>query len=161
MLCDSVALALLAVPFLLTFKLPVLPARRHLDGSPQETSRTFAWSLAPIAVAYLLAHNASLFLVTFPVWFVTLSDPLSLGWNLLGLGNVLPGFAPSPELVWFLEVSLVVGGHILAVVTGHRIARGLSKTGRSPLASQVPMTILMSLYTVGTLWLLSLALVSR
>ena len=160
MLYDTVALALLALPFLVTFKLAVLPARRHLEGSPQQTARTLAWSLAPIAVAYVLAHNVSLFLVTLPVWFVTLSDPLSLGWNLLGLGNVLPGFAPSPALVWFLEVALVVGGHIMAVVMGHRIAQGLSPTGRSPLAGQIPMTILMSLYTVGTLWLLSLAVVS-
>jgi hypothetical protein len=148
------------VPFLLTFKLAVLPARSRLEGSPQRVARTLAWSLAPISIAYVLAHNVSLFLVTLPVWFVTLSDPLSLGWNLLGLGNVLPGFAPSPALVWFLEVALVVGGHIMAVVMGHRIAQGLSKTGRAPMASQVPMTILMSLYTVGTLWLLSLAVVS-
>ena len=160
MLYDTIALALLGLPFFLTFRLAMAPARRELVPPAAETDRTFAWSLAPIAIAYLLAHNVSLFLVTLPVWFETLSDPLGLGWNIFGLGNVLAGYQPSPALVWFLEVGLVVGGHIVAVVMGHRIAQGLSKTRRAPLASQVPMTLLMSLYTVGTLWLLSLAVVS-
>jgi hypothetical protein len=178
MLYDTIALTLLGLPFFITFWLALLPARRRLapvQPRPEKASlsasrrpieagrrlvgRTFAWALAPIGIAYLLAHNASLFLVTLPVWFETFSDPLGLGWNLVGLGGVLARYEPSPALVWFLEVALVVGGHILAVVMGHRIAQGLSANGKAPLGAQIPITLLMSVYTVGTLWLLSLSVV--
>ena len=95
-----------------------------------------AWSLAPISIAYVLAHNSSLVMVTLREWFGALSDPLGLGWNLLGLGGVLRGFTPSPALVWLIEVGLVVGGHVMAVVMGHRIALGPLRTRRRPLSAR-------------------------
>lgn len=153
---DSLALAVLGLPFLLTFKL----ALRAGGRDRMHSHRTIAWALAPIAIAYVLAHNVSLFMVTLPVWLVTLSDPLSLGWNLLGLNNVLPGFRPSPALVWILEVGLVVGGHVMGVVMAHRITAAILEDDRRSFRSQIPMTLLMTLYTVGTLWLLSLAVVT-
>ncbi|MGQ0679794.1 MAG: hypothetical protein ACT4OM_09105 [Actinomycetota bacterium] len=154
MLYDSLALAVLGLPFFVTFRLALAAS-----GDYHPEPRTAAWSLAPIAVAYLLAHNVSLLMVTLPVWFVTISDPLGLGWNLFGLAGVLPGFRPSPALVWFLEVGLVVGGHVIGVVMAHRIASGATGA-KVPIKSQVPMTLLMTLYTVATLWLLSLTVVS-
>lgn len=156
-LYDSAALAMLAVPFFASFYLIVRLTRRLLKVESGSFGRVMAWSLAPIGVAYLLAHNAALFVVTLPLWLRSLADPLALGWRLPG--GLFSEFDPSPALVWFLEVGLVVGGHIIGVLMAHRLERRFVKSHRASLSSQIPFTVLMSLYTVGTLWLLSLAVV--
>lgn len=160
LLYDSLALAVLGLPFLFTFKLALRAGSGGSSLQRSTAARTIGWSLAPVAVAYLLAHNVSLLLVTLPVWFVALSDPLGLGWNLLGLGSLLPEYLPSPALVWFLQVGLVVGGHVMGVVMAHRISDGVLGDERPGMSTQLPLTILMLIYTVGTLWLLSLSVVS-
>lgn len=157
LLYDSVALAMLAVPFFASFYLVVWLTRRLLKVESSTFGRVMAWSLAPIGVAYVLAHNAALFVVTLPLWLRSLADPLALGWRLPG--GLFSEFDPSPALVWFLEVGLVVGGHIIGVVMAHRLEHRFVKSDRASVLSQIPFTVLMSLYTVGTLWLLSLAVV--
>jgi hypothetical protein len=158
LLYDSVALAMLAVPFFISFYLGVRLTRRLLKVESSTFSRVMAWSLAPIGIAYLLAHNAALFVVTLPLWLRSLADPLALGWR--PPGGLFSEFDPSPALVWFVEVGLVVGGHIIGVLMAHRLEHRFVKSQNgASLASQIPFTVLMSLYTVGTLWLLSLAVV--
>lgn len=73
------ALALLALPFFLTFRLVVSLSARSLGEESGPYARLMAWSLAPIGVAYVLAHNAALFVVTIPLWLRSFFDPLSLG----------------------------------------------------------------------------------
>lgn len=155
---DSVALALLAVPFFLSYRLTA----QFLVGKGESSSaqrRTLAWSLSPIAIAYVLAHNAPLFLATLPQWLLTAFDPFSLGWRLPGTSGLFNEFRPSPQLVWFVEVGLVVGGHVVGVIMAHKLAEDFSRGPRSKLLKGLPMTALMSLFTVGTLWLLSLSVV--
>lgn len=157
---DTVALAMLALPFFLTFRLVVRLSARSLGEGSGPYARVMAWSLAPIGIAYVLAHNAALFVVTLPLWLRSFFDPFSLGWQLPGTSGLFSEFVPSPALVWFLEVGLVVGGHIVGVLMAHRLTRGISTGRRETVLSQIPFTILMCAYTFGTLWLLSLAVVT-
>lgn len=162
MLIDSIALAAFTLLFLAPFLATVWLARRFVspDLGFHGTARRFGWSLIPIGVAYVLAHNAPLVLTSFPLILRGLSDPLGRGWNLLGTREVLQGFFPSPALVWFLEIVLIVGGHILGVLAAHRTAVRLGRSHTEAVKSQYALTVLMSVFTITTLWLLSQPLVA-
>ena len=161
-LVDSVALVLFSLVFLVPFLVTVWVSRRFIgeDVGFDEMGRRFGWSLIPIGVAYVLAHNAPLVLSGFPLILRGLSDPFDLGWNLFGTADVLQGFFPSPAPVWFLEIAVIVGGHILGVLAAHRVAVRLGRSHRAAVKSQYALTALMSVFTITTLWLLSQPLVT-
>ncbi len=161
MLVDSVALAVFSLLFLVPFMLAVWASQRLIGEqlSFDQVARRFGWSLVPIGIAYVLAHNAPLVLTGVPLLVRGLSDPLGRGWNLLGTGTLLRGSFPSPALVWFLEIALIVGGHILGVLAAHRTAVRLGRSHRAAVRSQYALTALMSIFTITTLWLLSQPLV--
>ena len=161
MLVESIALAAFSLLFLIPFMLTVWASRRFV-GKPlslDQMARRFGWSLVPIGIAYVLAHNVPLVLTGVPLLLRGLSDPFGRGWNLLGTGSALEGFFPSPALVWFLEIALIVGGHILGVLAAHRTAVRLGRSHREAVRSQYALTALMSIFTIMTLWLLSQPLV--
>lgn len=161
MLVDSVALVLFTLPFFLTFRFAIGVAHRSLGRTApaEDTARRFGWSMVPIAIAYVLAHNAPLFIQGAPQLLRALSDPFEQGWNLLGTSRAFEGFAASPKLVWFLEIAIIVGGHVLAVLAAHRTAVNLAGDHRRAVRSQYALTALMWVYTIATLWLLAQPLV--
>jgi hypothetical protein len=161
MIVDSVALIAFAVLFAAPFIGAIAIARIWLGRTQPllDTVRHFGWSLIPIGIAYLLAHNAPLVISGIPQIIRSLADPFALGWNLLGLGDAFEQYAPSPRLVWFVEIGLIVGGHILAVLTAHRTALRLTDAADRAVPSQFPLMALMTIYTVATLWLLAQPLV--
>ena len=157
-LVESLALVAFAVAFLAPF-LGALAAGARRAGSLYDTGRSYGWSLVPIAVAYVLAHNAPLLMTGIPRLLRTLSAPFERGWNLLGTGNLWETFSPSPQLVWYLEIALIVGGHVLGVLAAHRIAVRVAGDHSAAVRSQYALTALMSVYTIATLWLLAQPLV--
>ena len=161
-LVESVALLLFSLVFLVPFLVTVWVSRRFIGEDVEfgEMGRRFGWSLIPIGIAYVLAHNVPLVLAGFPLILRGLSDPFDLGWNLLGTADALQGFFPSPALVWFLEIVIIVGGHILGVLAAHRSAVRLGRSHRAAVKSQYALTALMSVFTITTLWLLSQPLVT-
>lgn len=158
----TLSLLVLIVPFWLTFMAAVLAARRWLGGrrSTQEVARYFGWALVPIAIAYVLAHNAPLVMTGFPELLRRFSDPIHQGWDLFGTSGALLSYVPSPRFVWFVEIFLIVGGHIVAVLAGHRIAVRLTTSSSAAVKSQYALTVLMTVYTITTLWLLAQPLVA-
>ncbi len=60
--------------------------------------------------------------------------------------------------MWFVEIGLIVGEHILALLVAHRMWK-IEGSHVLALRSQYALTALMSLYTVATLWLLAQPLV--
>ncbi|MGH2697769.1 MAG: hypothetical protein ACRDJL_01040 [Actinomycetota bacterium] len=161
-LIDSVALGVFSLLFLLPFVTTVWVARRFIGTYVgfADMARRFGWSLIPIGVAYVLAHNAPLVLSGFPLILRGLSDPFAQGWNLLGTAGALQGFFPSPAVVWFIEIVIIVGGHILGVLAAHRCAVRLGRSHRAAVKSQYALTALMAIFTITTLWLLSQPLVT-
>ena len=161
-LLGTLSLLVLIIPFWLTFMAAVLAARRYLgdDRRTQDIARSLGWSLVPIAIAYVLAHNAPLVMTGFPELLRQFSDPIHQGWNLFGTSRALLSYVPSPRFVWFVEIFLIVGGHIVAVLAAHRTAIRLAPSVTSAVKSQYALTILMSVYTITTLWLLAQPLVS-
>jgi hypothetical protein len=159
---DSVALAAFAGLFLLPYAFAMFVTARAIPaiGSVRAAMRLFAWSLIPIGVAYLLAHNAPLLMTGTPRLIEYLSDPFEKGWNLFGTAGMFHDYLPSPALVWFLEIALIIGGHVLGVLTGHRIAARVARNHGAAIKSQIALTILMSFFTITTLVLLGQPLVA-
>jgi hypothetical protein len=111
-------------------------------------------SLLPIAAGYLVAHYYSLIAFQGPRTMALLSDPLGTGANWLGTGGVTPWSWPiQPTLVAVVQAGAIVLGHVLGVVVAHERAIRILPH-RAAVVGQVPLMVLMILYTVGGLSLL-------
>ncbi|HEU4330484.1 MAG TPA: hypothetical protein VFR40_05155 [Lapillicoccus sp.] len=111
-------------------------------------------SLLPIAAGYLVAHYYSLLAFQGPRTLALLSDPLGTGANWLGTAGVTPwAWLIQPTLVAVVQAASIVLGHVLGVVVAHERAIRILPH-RAAVVGQVPLMVLMILYTVGGLSLL-------
>jgi len=114
----------------------------------------YAFSLVPIAVAYQVAHYYTLLLAQGQAVVGYASDPF--GWDLFGTAAYEPRYGlVGAGFVWYSQVALIVGGHVVAVCLGHLISLRLLGDPRRASWSQIPMLFLMVLYTVSSLWMLA------
>jgi hypothetical protein len=116
----------------------------------------FVLTLVPIALAYDLAHNLSM-LVTSGQFIIPLaSDPLGREWDLFGTAAYKPNLLLiDAATVWYFAVSAIVLGHVAAVYLAHKAALHAFGSRRAALLSQVPMVVLMMIYTMSSLWILA------
>ena len=116
----------------------------------------FVLTLVPIAVAYHLAHYFT-YLVTQSAYVLApLSDPFARGWNLFGTAAFEPGMGTmSPSVYWYLAVTVIIVGHVIAVYLAHIVALRLFQSRKAALVSQIPMVVLMVLYTMVSLLILA------
>lgn len=129
-------------------------------GNFSAAAGLLVWSIVPIALAYHFSHYLTALAVNGQYALVALSDPFSLGWNLFGTAymQVAPGVvagAGSARVLWNLQAGAIIAGHMLAVLIAHLLAARLHPSSRQAALSQVPLTLLMVIYTVFGLWLLS------
>jgi hypothetical protein len=114
----------------------------------------FAPSLIPIAAGYLIAHYWSLWVWEGTHGLARMSDPLGTGANWLGTAGLEPSAALiAPGLVAGIQVVAIITGHVLGVVAAHERAVSLFPR-RAAVLGQVPLLVLMVVYTVGGLTLL-------
>jgi hypothetical protein len=92
----------------------------------------FALTLVPIALLY---HTA-----------------LSWGFVVAGLLAVLPLRA---DAIWYVQLTLVVLGHAIAVYLAHLRAGERFRTARGAMLGQYPMVVLLVLYTMTSMWILA------
>jgi hypothetical protein len=116
----------------------------------------YVFSLVPIAIAYHAAHYFTYLLIQGQAIFALVSDPFGYGWNLFGTA----GYEPDPgvvgaALVWYSQVVLIVAGHVVAVYLAHLVSLRCFGSPKRALRSQYPVLVLMTFYTVFSLWILS------
>jgi hypothetical protein len=154
----TLGLLLLASAFLLIF---VTFARLMLffgGGRTDElaTVTAFALTLVPIALVYNAAHNYSYLTVQSQLLIPLLADPFGKGWNLLPTQGYQPSFAlAGASTVWYMQIVLIVIGHVIAVYLAHLRAGERFRSAQKALLSQYPMLVLMVLYTMTSLWILA------
>jgi len=125
------------------------PARRGVAG-------WFVLTLVPIGIAYHVAHYHSLLLVAGQYAIPILSDPFGCGWDLFGTTLYRVDFSVvNAASIWYLSVGAIVVGHMVAVYLAHVMALRVYGDPRTALRSQIPMLVLMVLYTMSSLWILS------
>ena len=113
-----------------------------------DVAQSFAHTLVPIALAYAVAHYFTLVLFEGQLLFIVFSDPFGLGWNLLGTTDWSINFFLEPIVIWYIQVGVIVAGHIAAVVLAHdrAIAEfGAQRAARTQYATLVLMVLLTSL----------------
>ncbi|MFZ1105318.1 MAG: hypothetical protein WAN86_21115, partial [Hyphomicrobiaceae bacterium] len=114
-----------------------------------EVAQRFALTLVPIAIGYHVAHYLVFLLVQGQYIVPLLSDPLGLGWNLLGTSGYRVDIGlVGARFAWYSAVAAIVVGHVTAVFLAHLKAVGSYAAPGAALKSQVPLTALMVAYTV-------------
>lgn len=122
----------------------------------------FALTLVPIAFVYHFTHYYTLVFSQGGQLVRLASDPLGRGWNLFGSARAhVDPYMFEINTVWHTQVGMIVAGHIASVWLAHREAARLFPSRRSATFSQMPMLVLMVLFTAFGLWILSVPLASR
>lgn len=117
----------------------------------------YAYPLIAVALMYHLAHNAGHFLVEAGAVVPVLSDPMGTGMNLLGTADLKLGAIASMEVIWGIQVVLVLIGHLWAVrATGRAHANLAARLGGPvPLAARIVTAGFLLACTSANLWLLA------
>ncbi len=142
--------AIFLAAFTIVARLIIYFGYRRVDRTA--TITFFALTLVPIALVYDTAHYYS-YLVVQSQWLpFLLRDPFGAG--------PAPQFTPNFTLanaavVWYVQVVLIVAGHVIAVYLAHLRAAERFRSARNALISQYPMLILMVCYTMTSLWILA------
>jgi polyferredoxin len=117
----------------------------------------YAWAVLPVALFYHLAHNAMHLLHEGGEIVPKASDPLGSGANWFGTADWNIGPLLGVEGTWYVQVALVLVGHLVGVVVAHRISRRVFGDDKAnAVRSLVPMLVMMVALSVGGLWLMSL-----
>jgi hypothetical protein len=114
------------------------------SGSAKSSAIHLSYALSPVGLAAWIAFTMSFAFSSLSYVWPVLSDPLGMGWNLLGTAD----WAWRPYLMNvtpLLQVVVLVGGLLWAALEVRRIA-----TSRQAL----PVLAYASLVTAGMLWLL-------
>jgi hypothetical protein len=125
-------------------------------------SATLVSTLIPIAVGYTIAHYASLLLVEGPRALTQLVDPSGAAPPLAAV--------PAPVLIAAVQVTAILVGHVVGVVAAHDRVLGAAEnpttgvpgksqvlTDQRRLADEIPLVLLMILYTMIGIYLLVIA----
>jgi hypothetical protein len=117
--------------------------------------RLYAHSLIPIVVGYMVAHYLSYLVEVGQQTLIYLSDPMVDGSNYLGTADLQVSYWLSlhPTFLATTKVLAIVGGHVLGVIASHDRAMRLLPL-RHRLTGQLPLLMVMVLFTVGGLYLL-------
>jgi hypothetical protein len=140
-------------------------ASRLLAGDSSATSgwifRYVANAVLPVALFYHLAHNGMHFFTEAQNLIPLLSDPLGFGWNLFGTAGIVYAPLLSLQTIWWIQVALIVTGHIFSVAVASRIGRTLFTTRRIALRGLTPLVFTMVLYSSFSIWLIAQPMVMR
>ena len=121
-----------------------------------ELAGRFVTTFVPIALAYDVAHNLSFLALGAQYLIPILSDPLGVGWDLFGTKlYLIDTGAVTASIMWYVAVSVIVGGHVIAVYLAHAQALRLFPDRAEALRSQIPLVVLMIGYTMTSLWILA------
>jgi len=118
----------------------------------------FVHSLVPIAAVYVAAHYLTFLLFEGQSISYLASDPFDAGWDLFGTRDNGINYSVLPkEDTWYVQVAVVVIGHVAALALAHDRALTLYKNTQLAVRSQYWMLGVMVGFTSLALWLLAQA----
>ena len=146
----AVMIALVAALYLVGARLSGRLARQPRVVQP----RRYAGTVVPIALGYTVAHYFSLLMLDGQTTWILASNPFGLpGVDLFGTyDNRVDLTAVSSDVIALVQVGAVVLGHVLGVTLAHE--RALLSARRPRASDQLPLVVVMVLFTVGGLGLL-------
>jgi hypothetical protein len=121
-----------------------------------DLAASFAHTLAPVALGYVIAHYFSLLIFGGQSLGYLVSDPLGHGANILGTAHWTVNYALlSATSIWVVQVAVLVTGHIGGLVLAHERALTMFSRPREAVRSQYWALFVMVTFTSLGLWLLS------
>ena len=118
----------------------------------------FIHTLVPIAAVYVAAHYLTFLFYEGQAITYLASDPFGQGWNLFGTVDAGIDYTVFPqEQTWYVQVAVVVIGHVAALTLAHDRALVLYRDTRLAVRSQYWMLGVMVGFTSLALWLLAQA----
>jgi polyferredoxin len=139
-------------------------AARYLAGG-EVNARTlfvnYAYSLLPVALFYHLAHNLMHLLMEGGHIVPMLSDPMGDGSDYIGTASMHLGHLTSEATMWYMQVGLILTGHIFGIVVAHRTSRRLYADRSTATRSLIPMLLVMIAISIGGLYLMHLDMSMR
>jgi len=155
---NTFGLLVFCVTFITVYRL-VATLIAHAAGNrmtPDAAGRAFVLTLVPIAIAYLVAHYLSYFLIQGQLLIRLASDPFGFGWNIFGTAHFRPDIGiVGARFVWYTSLVAIVLGHVAAVSLAHMVALRSFSDRRLAIRSQIPMLVLMIAYTMMSLWIIA------
>ncbi len=132
---------------------------RTVDRRPfGAVARTYVHTLVPIAAVYVFAHYFSFLMYNGQAIVFLASDPLGKGWDLFGTaGRSIDYGVISAKQIWYVQVGVLVAGHVSGLILSHDRALALYEKARVATQSQYWMLCVMVGFTTFGLWLLSQA----
>jgi len=127
----------------------------RLAGQPEGVQpRRYAGTVVPIALGYTVAHYFSLLVLDGQTTWILASNPFGLaGVDLFGTyDNTVDLTAVSSDVIALGQVGAVVLGHVVGVTLAHE--RALLSARRARASDQLPLVIVIVLFTIGGLGLL-------
>ena len=116
----------------------------------------FAYTLLPIALFYHLAHNATHIFYEWSKLRRLVSDPLGWGTDFFGTARAPLSALWSPESIWYLQVALIIVGHVYGILVAQREAFRLYRGDKkASLRVHLVMMVGMVLMSLLSLWLLA------
>jgi hypothetical protein len=110
-------------------------------------------ALLPVLAGQAAAHYLGPLLVETQVAAVLASDPFGRGWDLLGLSGAEIVDPPLPgTLALWLQLALLVGGHVLAILLAQRLTAG-RHDARTAGAVQFPFRLAVLSALLAAVWL--------
>ena len=114
----------------------------------------YAYALLPIALFYHLAHNLEHLLMEGPKVVTLISDPFGWGQNWFGTARWKVPPLVSLDVLWGLQVLLVLVGHVYSLWVAQQTSVRLFGSRQAAFRSQLPMLAGMIAFSVFSLWLL-------
>jgi hypothetical protein len=128
------------------------------DIEAPELRRAFVHSLVPIAMVYVVAHYLTFLLFEGQATLYLASDPFGEGWDIFGTADRAIDYTYlSQNATWYVQVAVVVIGHVAALTLAHDRALALYRDTRLAVRSQYWMLAVMVGFTSLALWLLAQA----
>ncbi len=128
------------------------------DLSFERLLHGFVHTLVPIAAVYVAAHYLTFLAFEGQAIIYLASDPFGQGWDLFGTVNSGVDYGVFPqEYAWYVQVAVVVIGHVAALALAHDRALTLYRDTRLAVRSQYWMLGVMVGFTSLALWLLAQA----
>ncbi len=128
------------------------------DLGAAELRARFIHTLVPIAMVYVAAHYLTFLLFEGQATFYLASDPFGEGWDLFGTASRAIDYTYlSQNATWYVQVAVVVIGHVAALILAHDRALALYRDAQLAVRSQYWMLAVMVGFTSLALWLLAQA----
>jgi hypothetical protein len=147
---DTMLMVAVVGAFAIAFLVVVALVSRLERRPVADAARRYAPTLIPIAAVYFVSHYFLYGIYASQFTWAAVADPFGREW----VPDAKPWTGVPGSLVWYIQVALIVWGHVVAVFEAHRVSKASHVDARRAVMVQVPLILLMVGYTFTGLWVL-------